>query len=163
MSHWDFSHGKFGLLSQGKVSCDRVTLPNLRFLLCVLMFPPNSDMAHTIFKVRTGANACDCTRGCTDTVQESALKDDSGIQKKKLLHRGITSVSAACRSHAAYRLNYIPVPTFLTVPIPLLVEDSHSDSYRLLFRTAQVPGWNLARSRPNAVLCLLVWRGYRTA
>ena len=28
LSHWDFSHGKFGLLSPGKVSCDRIALPN---------------------------------------------------------------------------------------------------------------------------------------
>ena len=31
-----------------------------------------------IFNVRTDVNACDCTRGCTDTVRESALKVDSG-------------------------------------------------------------------------------------
>ena len=33
LSHWDFSHGKFGLLSLGKASCGRVTLPNLRWIL----------------------------------------------------------------------------------------------------------------------------------
>ena len=33
-----FSHGKFELLSPGKASCDRVALPNLRYMLCFLMF-----------------------------------------------------------------------------------------------------------------------------
>ena len=31
-----------------------------------------------IFNVRTDVDACDCTRGCTDTVSESALEVDSG-------------------------------------------------------------------------------------
>ena len=34
--------------------------------------------------MRTDVNACDCTRGCTDTGRESALKVDSG---KKILYR----------------------------------------------------------------------------
>ena len=42
--------------------------------------PPSSDVDYGIFNVRTDVNACDCTRGCTDTVRlrESALKVDSG-------------------------------------------------------------------------------------
>ena len=39
LSKWDFSYGKFGLFSLGKASCDRVTLPNLRCTLGVLVFP----------------------------------------------------------------------------------------------------------------------------
>ena len=59
-----FSHGKFGLPSPGKASCDRVALPNLRCMLDVLVFPhsPNSDMDYGIFNVRTDINACDSTR-----------------------------------------------------------------------------------------------------
>ena len=38
LSEWDFSHGKFGLLSPGKASCDRVALPNLPCMLGVLVF-----------------------------------------------------------------------------------------------------------------------------
>ena len=30
-----------------------------------------------IFNVRTGVNACGCTRGCTDTIRESTLKVDT--------------------------------------------------------------------------------------
>ena len=38
LSYWDFSHGKFRLLSLGKASCNRVALPNLRCMLGVLAF-----------------------------------------------------------------------------------------------------------------------------
>ena len=40
--------------------------------------PSNSDMNYRIFKVRTDVNACHCTRGCKDTMRESALKEDCG-------------------------------------------------------------------------------------
>ena len=39
LSQWNFPHGKPGLLSPGKASCDRVELPNLRYMLGVLAFP----------------------------------------------------------------------------------------------------------------------------
>ena len=64
LSQWDFSRGKFGLLSSGKASCNRVALPSL--------------IDYRIFNVCTDFNACNCTRECTDTVKESALKLDSG-------------------------------------------------------------------------------------
>ena len=83
LSHWDFCHGKFGLLSSGKSCCDRVALLNLRCMLvsfcCCFLFvcfflhnPPISDMNYSIFNVRTDVNACDCTRGhrkrvCTES------------------------------------------------------------------------------------------------
>ena len=35
-------------------------------------------MGYEILNVRTNVNAWDCTRGCADTVRESALKVDSG-------------------------------------------------------------------------------------
>ena len=39
LSHWNFPHGKFGLLSPRKANCDGVVLPNLQCVLGVLMFP----------------------------------------------------------------------------------------------------------------------------
>lgn len=36
LSHWDSLHAKFGLLSPGKASCDRVALPNLES--CLIYF-----------------------------------------------------------------------------------------------------------------------------
>ena len=55
LSHWDFSPGKFGLLSPGKVSCDRVAVLHLRCMLGVLVFhnPPNSNTDYRTFNVRT--------------------------------------------------------------------------------------------------------------
>ena len=49
-------------------------------MLGVFVFhnPLNSDMDYKFFNVRTAVNACDCTRGCTETVRESALKVDAG-------------------------------------------------------------------------------------
>ena len=98
---WDFSHGKFGWLSPGKASCDRVKLPYLRCILGVLEFhnPPKSEMDYMIFNVDTDVNACDCIRGCTDTIRESALKFWLW-EKHPLLHKRIQSVLAACRSDA---------------------------------------------------------------
>ena len=39
LSHWNFFHGKFGLLTPGKANSDRVALPNLLCMLSVLLFP----------------------------------------------------------------------------------------------------------------------------
>ena len=36
---YNFSHRKFGLPSPGKASCDRIGIPNIRCMLCVLVFP----------------------------------------------------------------------------------------------------------------------------
>ena len=63
-------------------------------------------MNYGIFNVRTDVNACDCTRGCTDTVRESALKVDT---KTKIPCR--TGESNQRRRRAGpmlYRLSYIP-------------------------------------------------------
>ena len=40
-------------------------------------------MQYGIFNVHTDVNACDSTRGCTDSVRESALKVDSRKKKEK--------------------------------------------------------------------------------
>ena len=68
--------------------------------------PPNSDMDYGIFNVHTDINACDCTRGCTDTVRESALKVDC---RRKIPCR--TGDSNLCRRRDGpmlYQLSYIP-------------------------------------------------------
>ena len=72
--------------------------------------PTNSDMNYRVFNVRTDANACDCTRGCTDTVEKSALKVDSGRKVPCC-----TGESNLCRQRAGpmfYRLSYSPTPSF---------------------------------------------------
>ena len=93
-----FLHGKFGLPSQGKASCNRVALPNLGCMLVVCFHnPPNIDMYYRTFNVCTDVNACDCARGCTDT---RVCTESSPWEKNALPHRRIEPASAACRSHA---------------------------------------------------------------
>ena len=73
----------------------RATQPSVNAEYLCFRNPPNSDMDYRIFNVHKHVNACDCTRGCTDTVRESVLKVDSG---RKI--PCCTGESAACRSHA---------------------------------------------------------------
>ena len=54
-----------------------------------------TDKDYGIFKVSTYVSARDCTRGCTDTVRESALKVENPLP-----HRGIEPASKACLSDA---------------------------------------------------------------
>ena len=56
-------------------------------------------MDYGIFNVCADVNACDCMRGCMDTVRESALKVDSG-RKNPFPHRGIKPTLVMCRSDA---------------------------------------------------------------
>ena len=110
LSKWDFSHGKFGLPSTGKASCDRVALPNLRCMLGILVFPQSTELSHVdyrIFNVDTDVNACYCTQGCTDTVRESALKVDP--KKKKIPCRtGESNLRRRRAGPMLYQLSYIP-------------------------------------------------------
>ena len=48
--------------------------------------------------MHTDVNACDCTKGCEDTVGDSALKVD--WEKNSFPHWGIGPVQAACQSDA---------------------------------------------------------------
>ena len=75
----DFSHGKFGLLFPGESQLrqSRATQPTVHTGCLIIHNPLNSDMDYGIFNVRTDVNACDCARGCTDTVREPVLKVDS--------------------------------------------------------------------------------------
>ena len=71
--------------------------------------PPNSDMDYGILNVRTDVNVYDCTRGCTDTVRESALKVD--WEKNSLPHRGFESTSGPM----LYQLSYIPIVVYFEI------------------------------------------------
>ena len=66
-------------------------------------------MGYGIFNVRTDVNACDCTRGCTDTVRESALKVNSG--RKILCCTWESNLRQRCAGPTLYRLSYIPTPS----------------------------------------------------
>ena len=63
-------------------------------------------MDYGIFNVRTDGNACDCTRGCTDTVTESALKVDS--VRKSPRRTGESNLRRQRAGPMVYELSYIP-------------------------------------------------------
>ena len=65
-----------------------------------------------IFNVLTDVSACDCTRECTDTVRESALKVDSG--KKIPCRTGESNLRQRRDGPTLYQLSYI-------VPTPFLI------------------------------------------
>ena len=61
-----------------------------------------------IFNVLTDVNACDCTRGCTDTLRESALKVES---RKNISRRtGESNLRQRRVGPMLYQLSYIPIP-----------------------------------------------------
>ena len=62
-------------------------------------------MDYGIFNVRTDVSACDCTRGCTGTVRESALKVDSGI--KIPCRAGESNLRRQRADSTLYQLSYI--------------------------------------------------------
>ena len=89
LSKWDFSHGKFALLSQGKANCD-----NLRCMLGVVVFPQSTEFWHGLFNVHTDVNAW----GCTQRVygHRKRVCTESWIWEKNPLHRrGIEPATAA--------------------------------------------------------------------
>ena len=93
----------------GKASCDRDTQPNLRCVLGVSVFhtSSNSDLDYSpIFNVRTDVNACDCTRVCTDTFREFALKVDSG--RKIPCRTGQSNLRQRRAGPTFYQLSYTP-------------------------------------------------------
>ena len=65
-------------------------------------------MDYRVFIVRTHVNACDCTRECTDTVRESALKVVSG--RKIPCRTGKSNLPQRRASPTLYQLSYIPAP-----------------------------------------------------
>ena len=72
-------------------------------------------MDYMIFNVHTDINACDCTRGCTDTVNETALKVDCG-RKKILCRSGESNLHQRSAGPMLYQLSYLPIPA--TSPFP---------------------------------------------
>ena len=58
--------------------------------------------------MRTNVNACNCTRGCTDTVGESALKVDSG--RKIPFRTGESNLRQRRAGPGPYQLNNTLTP-----------------------------------------------------
>ena len=92
---------------ESRLRQSRATQPTVhagRFSVSIIHGTLTRD--YGIFNMRTDVNARDCTRGCKDTVSESALKVDSG---RKIPCR--IGESNLCRRRAGpmlYQLSYIP-------------------------------------------------------
>ena len=69
--------------------------------------PPNSYTDYRICNVPTYANSFDYTRGCTDTVRESALKVDSA--RKIPCRTGESNLRRGRAGPMLYQLSYIPI------------------------------------------------------
>ena len=70
--------------------------------------PQNSDMDYGIFDAHTDVRARDCTRGCADTVKESALSVDS--VRKIPCRTGESNLRWLRACPMLYQLSYIPIP-----------------------------------------------------
>ena len=64
--------GNSGCLPQGKPAATESLYPTYGacWVFSRLYILSNSDVDYTVFNVRTDVNACDCTRGCTDTARK---------------------------------------------------------------------------------------------
>ena len=82
-------------------------------------------MDYRIFNVRAYVNACDCTRGCTDTVRVSALKIDSG--RKIPCCTGESNLRQRRAGPTLYQLSYIPQKTSTAVSIGKSDNDYNND------------------------------------
>ena len=106
--NWVSPVGNSGYFSLGKPAATESRYPTYGACWMFYCFhnPPSSDMDYGIFNVRTDVTACGCTRGCTDAVEESSLKVDSG---RKITCR-IGESNQQLASPMLYQLNYIPTP-----------------------------------------------------
>ena len=100
-------------------------------------------MDYGIFDLRTDVNACDCTRGCTDTVRESALKVDSG--RKIPCRTGESNLRQWRAGPTLYPLSYIHAPV-----------DHISPSFTMGVHHDSVPFYHIATNvLVHAFLCQL--------
>ena len=106
------SMGNSGCFQRGKPAAKESRYPTFGACWVFWCFynPPNSDMDYRIFNVLTGVSACDCTRGCTDTVRESALKVD--FRRKIPCCNGESNLRQQRASPMLYQLSHIPHPIY---------------------------------------------------
>ena len=65
-------------------------------------------MDYRIFNLCTNVDACDCTRGCTDTVRECT---ESCLWEKISCHTGEPNLPQRRAGTTLYQLSYIPIPS----------------------------------------------------
>ena len=104
---WEFS----GCFLRGKPAATESRYPTYDacWLFQCVHNPPKFDTDYRILNVRTYAYACNCTRGCTDTVREFSLKVDS---RRKIPRRtGESNLPQQCDGPTLYQPSYIPIST----------------------------------------------------
>ena len=77
--------------------------------------PPNSDVDHRIFNLRTGVNACVCTGKFMYGHRKRVCTESRLWEKNPLPYRGIEPTSAACRSNWATSPTHLPRRKLLVV------------------------------------------------
>ena len=87
-------------------------------------------MDYGIFNVQTDVNACDYTRGCTDTVRESALKVDS--RRKIPCCTGDSNLRQRRGGPALCQLSYISTTINLFVKVLDSVEEYFPAKFNLV-------------------------------
>ena len=134
--HIRISRGKFVLLFSAESQLQKSRATQNYGACWVFEYfhnPPNSDMDHMAFNVRTYVNA----RGCTDTVKESVLTVDSGTklpdrtgesnprQRRagSLFYQLSYSPSCHCAKltvyfrYAYYSRTHYALPTYILIPL----------------------------------------------
>ena len=111
--------GNSGCFPQEKPAAteSRYSTYGVRWVFLCFHNPPNSDVDCRILNMRTEFNACNCTRGCADTVRESALKVDSG--RKIPCRTGESNLRQRHADPTLYQLSYPRPPTLVTKFYPL--------------------------------------------
>ena len=140
--------GNSGCLPRGKPAATESRYPTYGACWVFECFrnAPNSDMDYGIFNAHTDVNACDCTRGCADTVSESALKVDSG---RKIPCR--TGESNLRLRHAGPMLNKLScIPTHSSVLIAVEHMMLYAAEHTFLIKTNKETNKKTA-PRPTAV------------
>ena len=105
--------------------------------------PLTSDMDYMIFIMHTDVNACDCARGCSDTVREPALRADSG--RKIPCRNGESNLRQRRAGPKLNQLSYIPT---LHPNIPF----SHALFLRPYELSQKIPQTNRPKSRHSTPL-----------
>ena len=111
LSEWDFSRqNRVTFPGESQLRQSRATQPTVHAgCFSASMIHRTADMDYERSNVRTGVNARDCTRGCTDTLRESALKADS--KRKIPCRNGKSNLRQRRAGPMLYQLSYVATPT----------------------------------------------------
>ena len=111
LSLWDYSHGKFRLLSLEKASCDSPTTQSSAHTRCfsvsIIHWSLTCTTESLLCNVCTDVIDWDCTPGCTNT-HERVCTESWLWEKNPLPHGGNQICGQQCASLMLYQLSNIP-------------------------------------------------------